>query len=99
MKDRGREIKAIWDKIPLDTDILITHGPPSGILDFVDPKNSPGCEDLTLKLKELKKLKLHVFGHIHESYGTTVRDGVQFVNASIMNGDYEPVHSPIRIVL
>ncbi len=31
--DRGEEIKKVWDKIPNDTDVLITHGPPFGILD------------------------------------------------------------------
>jgi hypothetical protein len=30
---RGAPIKAKWDLIPANTDILITHGPPVGILD------------------------------------------------------------------
>ena len=28
------EIEEIWNKIPNDTDVLITHGPPLGILDY-----------------------------------------------------------------
>lgn len=99
MKDRGKAIQAVWDKIPLDTDILITHGPPFGILDQVaGPYNlmqNVGCQDLREKIEQLKQLKLHVFGHIHESHGVQGK----FVNASIMNEDYDPVNLPVRIEL
>jgi len=30
MKARGEPIQEIWNKIPDQTDILITHGPPLG---------------------------------------------------------------------
>lgn len=36
MKDRGPDMKKNWDLIPLDTDILVTHGPPHGFLDIAD---------------------------------------------------------------
>lgn len=104
MKDRGQSIKAMWDKIPLDTNILITHGPPLGILDSVDlgysnMNTQVGCEDLMNKIKQLKDLKLHVFGHIHESHGTVKLQETTFVNASIMNVDFDPENKPIRIIL
>jgi hypothetical protein len=31
--DRGEEILKIWNKIPNNTDVLITHGPPIGETD------------------------------------------------------------------
>lgn len=31
--DIGKPLQAKWEQIPLDTDILITHGPPYNILD------------------------------------------------------------------
>lgn len=34
--NRGRDIKQVWDKIPDDTNVLITHGPPYGTLDLVE---------------------------------------------------------------
>ena len=34
MKNKGGEIGVVVNKIPNDTDILITHGPPFGRLDF-----------------------------------------------------------------
>lgn len=96
----------IWDKwknIPLDTDILITHGPPHKILDeLVDIHGYPkgefvGCENLSIKIKELKKLKHHIFGHIHFWGGQTVcKDGIMYHNASICDEKYMPIN-PITI--
>ncbi len=105
MKDHGEPIRQMWDLIPDDIDILITHGPPFGILDQVNLSSkanngkSAGCEELRNTLDRLKNLKLHVFGHIHEGYGQITVNGVIHVNASIMNEDYYPVNKPIRIVL
>jgi len=101
MKDRGEDIKKMWDLIPDDTEILITHGPPFGIQDQVESREKfVGCEELRNAIdNRLKKLKLHVFGHVHKGYGKVEVCGVIHVNASIMNEDYEPVNKPIRIIL
>jgi Icc-related predicted phosphoesterase len=99
---RGEEIKKHWDRIPIDTDILVTHGPPYGILDTVkthDPIMNLGCEELTNKIKELEQLKIHCFGHIHDGYGVFDNGTVKFVNASICNEQYKPVNLPIVIDL
>ncbi len=106
MKPRGEELAKVWAKIPLDTDILVTHGPPFGILDYVGRGTRRGvrcgCEDLRLVLDNLS-LKLHVFGHIHGGYGIKVHENervvTQFVNASVMNEDYEMVNNPITVNL
>lgn len=95
--ERGNNIKRHWDFIPDDIDILITHGPPMGILDEVyeDPSTAPrhaGCQDLLNRIKELKNLKHHFFGHIHSGYGHKKIDGVNFWNCSICNESYRPVN-------
>lgn len=108
MKDRGADIREKWNLIPRDTDILVTHGPPWGVLDNTNPQNPidkdsyVGCEELRHTLERIQP-RLHVFGHVHESYGQmilkcTPRD-VICVNASIMDGDYNPVNKPIRVIL
>jgi Icc-related predicted phosphoesterase len=97
MKDRGEDIKKMWDLIPDDTDILVTHGPPFGVLDYAHG-DSQGCEEL-LKAVWRVKPKLHVFGHIHEGYGQTEIDGTIFVNASIMDGRYRPRNKPVTVIL
>lgn len=103
---RGKPMKEKWDMIPPGIDILMTHGPPHEILDGVgrfDEDISPdndsvfvqriGCEDLLAAVKRAKP-KIHVFGHIHASYGRIERDGTTFINASIMNEAYDPQRKP-----
>ena len=90
-RDRGSTINNHWKLIPADTDLLVTHGPPQGILDNV--AGFPvGCADLLKKVKKIKP-KLHVFGHIHGGYGRELRDQTCFVNASILNDNYEVVNA------
>lgn len=97
----GAEIAEKWKLIPDETDILITHGPPHGILDEVRRKffvENTGCEELRKKVEEIRP-KLHIFGHIHCGYGQTEKFGVKFVNASNCDESYEPTQSPIVIDL
>lgn len=103
-RHRGEEIKKHWDQIPNDTNVLITHGPPYGILDTVMniPSNSgrdlhQGCKDLTNKISDLTNLKAHIFGHIHCSYGIRKIHDTYFVNAAICNESYIPDNPPILI--
>lgn len=91
---RGKEIQHHWKMIPEHTDILVTHGPPYGILDSVINEQHVGDKDLLKRLQELKP-KVHLFGHIHESFGVTRKYGIQFINACILNESYELVNRPI----
>jgi Icc-related predicted phosphoesterase len=91
---RGIPLQAVWKKIPQFTDVLITHGPPYGILDRTEEGNYTGCEDLIKAVLELKP-KIHVFGHIHEAYGQKRNNDTLFVNASICDRKYRPVNKPI----
>lgn len=82
-------LKELWKDIPLDTDILITHGPPKGILDRCQDGYRAGCSHLLERVKEIKP-KLHVFGHIHEDGGKTEHhNGIDFYNASVVNLSYQ----------
>lgn len=49
-------------------DILLTHGPPAGVLDQVPPDLNVGCEHL-LRAAQRAKPRVHLFGHIHEGWG------------------------------
>jgi len=96
--ERGPKLAAIWDLLPEDTDVLITHGPPAGILDLCVHGERVGCVDLLHRVKELKQLKLHVFGHIHESHGVESLEGDPiFVNASSCDFRYAPDNKPIIV--
>jgi Icc-related predicted phosphoesterase len=68
-KDRGYDINEVWNTIPMDTDIIITHGPIYGYCDRTSREGlNVGCADLYHRLNEVKP-QLHFSGHIHEAYG------------------------------
>lgn len=92
MADRGPLIRDKWQTIPEGLDVLITHGPPATVLDAV--QGLPlGCTDLFNRIMEVRP-RYHIFGHIHEGYGTTIRKGMTFVNASICDHRYRAVNRP-----
>ena len=91
---RGEDIKSHWDKIPQNTDMLITHGPAYGILDKTTRNESVGCEDLLEKVKEVKP-KFHICGHIHEAYGYIKHSGTEFINASVLDENYNLKNKPV----
>lgn len=82
---RGPQLAEKWALIPGDTQILITHGPPEGVLDLTHRGEAVGCADLLKRVREIKP-RLHVFGHIHEAAGRIDQDGITFVNASTHMG-------------
>ncbi len=93
----GSELKEKWDNIPENTDILITHGPPHGILDVMeyDPRHL-GDELLRTRVDELKP-KIHVFGHIHSGYGYAYINGTHFINAAVLNEEYNFENKPLTV--
>lgn len=94
---RGKQLQAKWDMIPDDTDVLITHCPPFGILDFANYSNAHvGDEDLLARVEKIKS-KVHIFGHIHEGYGQVEQEGTTFINASICD-EYNNVKNPPIVV-
>ena len=105
MLPRGLKLKEKRDLIPDNTDILVTHGPPHGILDTTDntwDSERLGCEDLREAVERVKP-RLHVFGHIHGGYGKMVLKhagpNTICVNAAIMDENYKPMNKPIRVIL
>lgn len=93
-KRRGIPLALHWEKIPSDTNILLTHGPVFGILDMLLNEQHAGDRDLLKKVLAIKPA-VHVCGHIHESYGMTKRDGIKFINACLLNESYELINKPV----
>jgi len=88
-----------YELIPDDTDILITHGPPHGILDKTKEGNHVGSYSLRQALDRVRP-RLHIFGHIHECGGKRLDCVVtEYINASHVNRAYEPVNPPIDLEL
>jgi Icc-related predicted phosphoesterase len=105
---RGAELKAVWDRIPAETSILLTHGPPHGVLDRVDrlvgrvvgaatgQGRHVGCEEL-LRAVERVRPRFHFFGHIHESYGREERNGTTFLNAASCDAGYRAANPAVVV--
>ena len=94
--DRGHDSAQMWNGIPTDTDIVITHGPIYGYGDrTAHTYENVGCSDLFHRLNELKT-PLHFAGHIHEGYGfnPTFWGGYSF-NGCTCNLRYEALNNPI----
>lgn len=102
-RKRGEDIKQIWDDIPDDTDVLLTHGPPYGVGDGIimaDVGEDPhkGCEELMTRVDKVRP-KIHAFGHIHEArsiYHDPEKD-VAFLNCSIVSRFMKVVNNPIKV--
>ena len=96
----GKDLENKWSKIPEKTNVLITHGPPYGILDGVQEQDRgpQGCKKLKKRVMRLPNLKCHIFGHLHHDGGKTLTvAGVQFVNAAICTDAYNPTNLPVVI--
>lgn len=83
-KQRGEQMRLHWRWIPKHTDVLVTHGPPIGILDTPMKGGNAGCEDLLHKVLEVKPA-LHLFGHIHEGCGFHQGDHTRFYNSAFLH--------------
>ena len=59
---------ALWDQIPLDTDILLTHTPPKFHCDESRDRGAAGCEPLRQVLWRIRP-QLAICGHVHEGRG------------------------------
>lgn len=93
----GEQAEVKWASIPDDTEILVTHGPPHGVLDTTLSGHHAGCVALKARIANLSNLHLHVFGHVHEGYGSTHSGNALFVNASTCDAKYQPTQSPIVV--
>lgn len=99
---RGSALIEKWSLIPDDTNVLITHGPPRGILDLVDEGFGntihEGCDDLLVRVNQLSQLKLHVFGHLHYAGGNIeTKNGKIFANAAMVDDRHNQSRSPLVI--
>ncbi|KAI4278739.1 MAG: hypothetical protein LQ337_000783 [Flavoplaca oasis] len=63
-------------------DILLTHGPPAGIMDRTSRGDGVGCEHLLRAVRRCRP-RLHCFGHIHEGWGAQRNNWIQGSSASL----------------
>jgi hypothetical protein len=86
-----------WERMPAGIDVLVTHGPPYGRYDMSSAGHRAGCRHLLNHVQARVRPRLHVFGRIHEGYGTSWDGQTLFVNASNLNDRYRPVNPCIVV--
>lgn len=89
------ELDAVWQSIPDNTDILISHGPPKGFMDVTRDFDTRqpvhvGSKSLTRHVTQRIKPMVHAFGHIHDepgirNFGVICESEITFVNCSCCN--------------
>ncbi|CAD7969990.1 unnamed protein product [Amoebophrya sp. A25] len=97
-RNRGSEIAENWARIPRETDILITHGPPFGRHDRVELLGETkehalfhsGCADLLTEVENRVRPLVHLFGHVHEDPGWSynANGSTLFLNAAVLDRSY-----------
>jgi len=94
--------------ISTEVDIVVSHGPPRGILDWIKNYGAVGSKTMEEAFKF--KYNIHIFGHIHEGYGKTIRDSSNIIrtnnaefrryyNVSVLNEYYQEQNEPIKIII
>lgn len=105
----------VWDMVPENVDILVTHGPPHGYGDVAADMHGNGwgppkmvhvgckaqADMIVSRSGGENPLKLVVCGHVHSGYGQWVLYGgkTRIVNASVVNEHYSVANKPIVVEL
>jgi predicted phosphodiesterase len=105
------KMQDVWNLIPDNLDILICHGMPKTILDLATDPNTGeivqvGCNNLLKRVFEVKIKSFMIGGHLHSNpskqlfnNGTLIRNGVTFINASIVMDHSSKLNLPKYITL
>jgi Icc-related predicted phosphoesterase len=89
------EREELYATIPLDTDVVVTHGAPDE-LGLSGQWGDPILTDAILKLKP----KVHIFGHCHSDEGDPKFkhfNDIRFYNVSMCDNAYRLIHEPTVI--
>lgn len=90
------EVRRHYARIPIGLDVLVTHGPPLGVLDGAEHGGKTGCPLLRDAVRRVRP-RIHAFGHIHEARGEVEIDGTRFINAATCTLGYDPINPPIVV--
>lgn len=92
--------KRLYASIPDDTDILISHGPPVGVLDCAPGSSYHAGDPELLEAVKRIKPKIHLFGHCHLGETATVQiEDTLFVNAALLGPDGDLSGKPVVLTM
>jgi Calcineurin-like phosphoesterase len=92
---RPGQAEDVWNRIPVDTDVLVTHGPPFGTLDWTFPDGlRQGCTALRDALPRFTQLKLPRVWSSARSIRRKGRRRYGIRELLVTTRDYNPVNEP-----
>lgn len=90
------KIQKHWELIERDTDIVVTHGPPKGVLDLTRSNDLAGCKNLLNTIERIQP-EIVSFGHIHEEGGRKLQDlkfpKTTFLNSAVVDLGYNIINN------
>lgn len=89
-------LRGYFERIPGGLNVLVTHGPPYKVLDETMSGQHAGSTALW-DVVTSRKPQHHVFGHIHEGYGSCTIGGINFHNVAVLDDFYRPANEPLVI--
>jgi len=87
-EERRHKFNDAWAQAQ-DVDVLVTHGPPKGVLDA-----GVGSLDVARAARTLRP-RVHVFGHQHNAFGVASKHGTLFINAANADGLFALTRPPV----
>jgi Icc-related predicted phosphoesterase len=93
--DLSGEYDKMIQSVPHDTDVLITHQPPYGILDLSGGIHY-GSKELLAVVSAVNP-RYHLFGHIHAAAGLQELGGTTFANAALVDERYKLQYWPLYL--
>lgn len=95
-------LAARYAKIPEDTEVIVSHGPPKNYGDKIlwdGQLQNVGSVALAERAAQLPLLRYIITGHIHEAHGHYLMGHVRVLNVSHVDEMYRPKHAPMILEL
>lgn len=95
--DSFQDSNDVMSSIPSDTDVVLTHSPPYGILDRTRTGFMIGNEELMVHISDRVRPKICIFGHVHNPGFHINEYGTYFYNTAMCDDGPYLVYPPTVI--
>ncbi len=65
-------------------------------MDKTSDNKNIGSKSLLKRIKEIKTRTI-IYGHNHNEYGIIEKDGIKYINCSLLDENYKMIRKPIEL--